>query len=225
MREGTIEVPSRESSRMLMNKENDMNTDKRAAKWSLKARKAALAAALVAICCALAVGGSLAYFTAEGTARNVITTGDVEVTVIEQQLVDGALRPYPDQPIQFMPSTAISKIVTVRSEEQPAWIRMGYEIVIYDAEGKRKDVSDAELAELIIIGHTSTKWMFEDGWWYYPDALKDGETTEPLFDSVSFSGPGMGNEYQNCTMEIIVTAQAVQQVHNGSTVMEACWPE
>jgi len=42
-----------------------------------------------------------------------------------------------------------------------------------------------------------------------------------LFWEVVFSGVNMTNEYQNCTIEIDVDAQAVQTANNGSSVLEA----
>ena len=51
------------------------------------------------------------------------------------------------------------------------------------------------------------------------------EYTEELMTKVSFSGPGMTNEYQGCTIEVTITAQAVQADNNKTTVLEALgWP-
>ena len=51
-----------------------------------------------------------------------------------------------------------------------------------------------------------------------------GKTTDILFDTVTFA-PQMGNEYQNCTANIKISAQAVQTANNGKTVLEAKgWP-
>lgn len=48
-------------------------------KRSLKTKLLALS--VVLILAALSVYGTLAYFTAQGTARNVITTGDVKIAL------------------------------------------------------------------------------------------------------------------------------------------------
>ena len=47
--------------------------------------------AILCILLSLVMGRTLAYFTAEDTARNVITSGAVSVEVVEKQLVGGAL--------------------------------------------------------------------------------------------------------------------------------------
>lgn len=64
-----------------------------------------------------------------------------------------------------------------------------------------------------------------DGYLYYKDPLKPGETTEPIFTTVTFD-VAMGNEYQGATATVDVLAQAVQTAHNGDTVMDAQgWPK
>lgn len=184
--------------------------------------------AIVAICLAIISGGTLAYYTHTDTARNVITSGGIKVQIVEQQLVNGALQEYPaeDEAIQIMPGTSVSKIVSVKSLQQSAWIRMSYTLSVLDPEGKPMDVSAEELARIITIDTDSTSWTEKDGWYYYNAPLSSAdEGSKPLFTSVSFSGPNMGNEYQSCTLHIDVKAQAVQQANNGSTVTEAIWPD
>ena len=68
-------------------------------------KKKLLYIAAIVICLSLITGGTYAYFTASDTARNVITSGGIEVKVVEQQLVNGTLQPYPSQPIPVMPAT------------------------------------------------------------------------------------------------------------------------
>ena len=188
-------------------------------------KKKILYIAAIVICLSLSTGGTYAYFTTSDTARNVITSGGIEVKVVEQQLVNGTLQPYPSQPIPVMPATTVSKIVSVQSTEQAAWVRMNYPLTVYDADGKKMEIPADELAKVIVIASDTANWTLKDGWWYYNTAVKGGETTKPLFEEVEFSGPHMDNKYQLCTVVIDVTAQAVQQANNGATVWEALgWP-
>lgn len=188
-------------------------------------KKKLLYIAAIIICLSLITGGTYAYYTTSDTARNVITSGGVEVAVVEQQLVNGSLQPYPNQPIQVMPATTVSKIVSVQSSGQAAWVRMKYTLTVFDAQGREMDIPADELAKVIVIEADTSNWTLKDGWWYYNTAVKGGETTKPLFEEVVFSGPYMDNKYQLCTVQIDVTAQAVQQANNGTTVWEALgWP-
>ena len=189
-------------------------------------KKKVLYIAIVVICLALITGGTYAYFTTSDTARNVITSGGIEFKIVEQQLVNGTLQPYPNQPIPVMPATKVSKIVSVQSTGQAAWVRMNYTLTVYDADDKKMDIPADELAKVIVITPDATNWTQKDGWWYCMTDVASGETTQPLFDEVVFSGPYMDNKYQSCTVVIDVTAQAVQKANNGATVWEALgWPE
>lgn len=189
-------------------------------------KKKILYIAAIFVCLSIITGGTYAYYTTSDTARNVITSGGIEVNVVEQQLVNGTLQPYPSQPIPVMPATTVSKIVSAQSTEQAAWVRMNYTVTVYDADGNKMEVPADELARVIVIDPDTTNWILKDGWWYCKTAIKSGETTSPLFEEVVFSGPNMDNKYQNCTVEIVVTAQGVQHANNGSSVMDALgWPE
>lgn len=189
-------------------------------------KKKIFAMAMVIICVSILASTTLAYFTDIGTARNVITSGGVSVEVVEQQLVDGTLQPYPAEPIGIMPGTTVSKIVSVTSLAQAAWVRVGYTVTVFDPNGEEMAVPAEELAKLVVIQPDAESWTERDGWWYYTAAVSGGDSASPLFDQVHFNGPDMGNEYQNCTIVIDVTAQAVQQANNGATALEAVgWPE
>lgn len=189
-------------------------------------KKRIFALAVVLICLSVLASTTIAYFTDTDIARNVITSGGIDIRIVEQQLVDGKLVDYPSEPIPVMPATTVSKIVSVQNTDEPAWIRATYTVTVYDMDGNEVDVSADELEKVIMIDPDGTNWTEKDGWWYYNTAIASGETTKPLFEEVVFSGPYMDNKYQDCTVEIIVTAQGVQQANNGSTVMEALgWPE
>ena len=189
-------------------------------------KKKILYIAAIVICLSLITGGTYAYFTTSDTARNVITSGGVGIQIVEQQMVNGTAQPYPNQPIPVLPATEVSKIVSVQSLEQIAWIRANYTVTVYDAEGEEMDIPDEELKRAIIIKNSSTNWTEKDGWWYYDTAIGSNGLTAPLIEEVEFSGPDMDNKYQLCTMIIEVNAEAVQKANNGTTVWEALgWPE
>lgn len=188
-------------------------------------KKKIISLCLVVCLLATAIGGTLAYFTAEETARNVITSGAVSVEVVEKQLVEGALENYPDASVSVMPGSTVSKIVSAKNLDEPAWVRMAYTVTIKDANGDVMELSADQLDQIITIDTDTANWTYKAGWWYCNKALTTGEESKPLFTEVIFSGPEMGNTYQNCTVMIDVTAQAVQKVHNGDTVMDAAgWP-
>lgn len=181
--------------------------------------------ALVMICAAILTVGTAAFFTAEDQVHNVITTNGVDIEIEEWQQTPDGLKPYPqDKPIELMPGVTVSKIATIKNMEADAWIRAKFEVVIKDENKQIMDLSPETLASIITVPMNEDEWLRKDGdseWWYYHEAVGAGETTEPLFSEVIFDGPNMTNEYQNCEVELIVIAKAVQSANNGDSAIEA----
>lgn len=174
---------------------------------------------VLAICIATITVGSLAYFTAEGTARNVITTGGVAIAVREWADADKQT-PFEDLE-DIMPGTVVTKIAEIQNTgASDAWIRVR---VTKDIRLAGDGTADLSLVELDLNLEDWT--LGEDGYLYYNSAVKPGEVTEPIFTTVTFRAE-MGNEYQNATATVDVAAQAVQTANNGTNAMDAQgWPE
>ena len=168
--------------------------------------------AAVVVCLSLTAFGTMAYFTAEDAAHNVITSADAEkAESFPQNGVSGVL-----------PGTEVTKIVEVKNTgSSAAYVRVKVHKEIRLAQGIEGDVDTA----LIVLDFDENFWILGgDGYYYYHEALKPGEVTKPLFASVSFDKT-MGNLYQNSTATVDVTAYAVQTANNGHTVMDAQgWP-
>ena len=172
---------------------------------------------VLAICIATLAAGTIAFFTAEGKAHNVITTGGVEIAV-QEWADDEKTKPF-ENLSGVMPNTTVTKIAEVKNTgASDAWVRVKVEKNIkLQGEG----TPDTGLVELT---RSSTDWTEKDGYDYYTKALKPGEVTAPIFTAVTFNAD-MGNEYQNATATVDVSAQAVQTANNGDTVMDAKgWP-
>ena len=172
---------------------------------------------VLAICIATLAAGTLAYFTSEGKAHNVITTGGVEIAVQEWADED---KQTPFEDLEgIMPGMTVTKIAEIKNTgASDAWVRVKVEKNIQlQGEGK----PDTGLVELTL---NTADWTEKDGYYYYTKVLKPGEVTAPIFTAVTFK-PDMGNEYQNATATVDVVAQAVQTANNGETVTDAKgWP-
>lgn len=176
------------------------------------------------LCIGVSVLSTVAFFTAEDTARNVITAGSLDIEVIEERMnEEGELTPYPEEPIQVLPGAKVSKIVSVKNNDAEAYIRVKLDVTVKDADGNALEADDA-----ILTVCSNEIWQTNeenDGWLYYNGVVKSGEITLPVIDGVEFS-PDMGDEFQGATAEINVTAQAVQVANNGDNVFLAQgWPE
>lgn len=201
----------------------------------MKTRLQAAAAALGLVLAFLSVGmGTYAYFTDVFTVHNVITTGNVDIELIDRTLTaDGEETTFPDPADEngvadIMPTETVSKLVRVANTgENEAWVRIALDIVITAENGGRltNELSGGTPAVAINFGQ-NTGWVSgEDGCWYYSTPLQPGESTPNLFETVTLTRE-IGNEYQNCTVEINVQAHAVQVANNSTSVTEAKgWPD
>ena len=199
-------------------------------------KKKVLLLASLAICAAIVASGTLAYFTTEETAHNVITTGSVGIELVEKTKDDsGTEIDFPAEGISgVMPGTSVSKIVSVKNDgEAVAWIRIWVNTAISDEE---KQVClpleievGGETIPVITLDTDGEKWTYEEGYYYYNEPVAPGASTGTLFETVKFA-PEMGNEYQNCKVLIDVAAEAVQTANNpipdgGDVTDVKGWPE
>ena len=81
---------------------------------------------VLAICIATLAAGTLAYFTSEGKAHNVITTGGVEIAVQEWADMEKT-KPF-ENLTGVMPNATVTKIAEVKNTgASDAWIRVKVE--------------------------------------------------------------------------------------------------
>ena len=176
-------------------------------------KKLTIISALV-ICATIVTSGTLAYFTAEDRARNVITSGGVNIELVETtKKGDGTEVEFPKEGLTgIMPGTSASKIVSVKNIGDEAWIRVKVDTTILDSQGNElpQTIGDTSVVSYEV---SSTDWFSSDGYYYYKDSVQMNESTNILFDEVRFAKE-MGNEYQNCRIEIDIDAQAVQTANN-----------
>jgi len=182
-------------------------------------KKIALVVVIISLI-AMGISGTMAYFTADSTATNVITAGNIDIDLIEMEKTDEGLKPFEDKD-GVMPGDVISKIVTVKNiSDNEAYIRIQLQKTITLAGNADGNVD----LSLIRCDINTTDWTEKDGYYYYNKPLAAGEETAPLFTNVELSA-SMGNMYQNCEARIDVKAGAVQVKNNGTSVLEATgWP-
>ena len=158
-----------------------------------------------------------AYFTTEARARNVITTSKVDITL--NSSADSS------QAIPVMPGVTVEQEIDVANAPGAAdsYVRVKAEIGLTKA-GDSAPITAEEQDRILSVSSDSADWVDgKDGWWYYRNVLSASpenatdeqlSKTTPLLLKLAFSGPNMGNEYQNATGEIAIVAQAIQAKNN-----------
>ena len=149
---------------------------------------------------AVAVGGTLAYFTAEDSETNTFTVGNVAIDLTEpgweaagEEEAKGA---YPGEPLAKDPTVE-------NTGDNPCFVRI--EVTNLDQFGNKGDI---QYRTDYVLGKLGENWaLHTDGYFYYTKVLPEGETTDALFDQIVMPTGLEGNE---ATEDIVVTAQAVQ---------------
>ncbi len=174
----------------------------------------ALAISLAVIVATFFTQGSVAFYTANGTATNVVTAGDVTLEIIEQH-GDGS---FPADGVYIMPGKLVSKKVWVKNIcGHPFYLRVKLTNGIDDA---------ALSADCFEIDFNTTDWtLYEDGYYYYNNVLGVGEETTRLFEEVKIAGK-MDNAYLGKTLTLTVDAEAVQSENNPAKApwLAVGWP-
>lgn len=147
-----------------------------------------------------------AYFTAEETTTNEISTGIVDMDFYE---LDAEGNRY-DEGMAFedvMPGMELYKepIIENLDDVQPFYTRAKVTVTVTAQDGTI--LSDAPI--LLNIGED---WEYADGWYYYCDEVAPKDKVS-LFTNVTID-QNMGNEYQHCRIEMNIDTQAVQVKNN-----------
>ena len=160
-------------------------------------------------------GGTWAYFTAQASTENTITTGSVHLQ-IHQRTADGTEI---SQGEPVMPGDTVSRIVTVENTgEQPVYLRVRL------IKGVLGEALSAE--ECMSFAVNTGAWTSRDGYYYYNEALPAGGETASLIDEIHFEGIAIDNAYLGKGFTLDVEAYGVQSVNNGGSALDALgWPE
>lgn len=189
-------------------------------------KKRIFIAAVLVLVVSLAAYGTMAYLTAKETAHNIITAGSIQVELLDKtqpEKTDGIEENFSQWPdftavypkgMAVMPGTEASKLVAVKKLDGSAdcWIRIRIMDSMTLTDGSVRELSPNEVAMNLDL----VNWVEgADGWYYYRTPLTtENSITAPLFTTVSFSAPALGNEYKGASYSIKIEVQAVQSDHN-----------
>jgi len=184
----------------------------------MKGRILIIACVIVAICCV--ASGTVAFYTKDATATNVITTGKVDLEIVET--TDNSVE-FPESGVVVLPGATVSKIVSVRNiSNHPIYVKLRLAKFV----NNDKLQADFMANNVLSTDFNSDDWTASnDGFVYYNKALEAGKETTPVFREVYISGPNTDNNYRGLNFTLQVDAYGVQSENNGSNYSEAAgWP-
>lgn len=178
---------------------------------------------LGAMVCLIAIlaAGTLAYFTTGAVVHNVITTGEIDISIVES-VPDGTPRYDEEGKLEgyditdIMPDKTVTKDVKIHNDTiEPAWIRVKliHTIKSEDGETQPNTLNGVEMVQYNVPAANASKWVKDGVWYYYTEPLAGGADTASLIETVHFAAE-MDNRYQDCTIELSVEAEAVQSKNN-----------
>lgn len=142
------------------------------------------------------------YWKQSGNAMNVIHMGNFQNKIVETYTV----------PAEVNPGDTIEKIVNVANTgDVDSLIRLSVKTEFGERNIEGKFVEEKGLdGDVIRIMCDTNGWLYKDGYYYYKDILKAGETTRyPLFRQYTFS-ENAENAYKGKQARILVTMEAIQ---------------
>lgn len=186
----------------------------------MKKKNLLTAAASLALVAVIGVGATLAYFTDSDTKTNVFTTGNVNITLIDEtegpqkgdQWTVDTTRPDGISYYNVMPADSLSKNVAVTIDELSSDCYVAVQVAV---------VGDADLSDIVEQIEAKAE---ANGWYvtvsdnllrcYYPTALVAGSQaiTAQVFTEIDIPAE-WGNEYAGISFDVVVDAAAVQSAN------------
>lgn len=165
---------------------------------------------------ALLSTGTFAYFTTQAEVENSLTTGTVSLKVRQQDANGDEITEDSEKATVIPGDTAVYSAFVENTGSEPVYLRVK---LVTEVSGGRTAELTSEQKECLEPAINTTDWeLKDDGYYYYKSILQPGEdeATEPLFTSVHFNGPKMGNEYLGSRLTLRVHAYGVQSDNNGT---------
>lgn len=184
-------------------------------------KKIMLTITAAALATMMAIGGTIAWFTDEAKVTNVITMGNIEISLRETD--ESEELGYTEVGLQFGEEVPITPGAELEKDpyvvglgDNDAWVRL--QVI---SSGSATLVEGFSFADLVTF---DSNWIFADGYYYYNQKVDSGHITPPLFDKVTIP-TSWGNDYQNTELTIEIKAEAVQADNLAADSAQAAFAE
>ena len=172
-------------------------------------KKVSIIITAVSLVALIVVGSTLAFFTSQGTVNNVITMGNVKISLDEPMFKDlGSQDGNEFFMNDVMPGQQITKDPTITNEgDHDAYIRCKITVT-------GDNLNSTQIQDVINGLNINSDWHFSNGYYYYKNILPktntDGSNVVQFF--TRFIVPETwSNELENTRFKINVTAEAIQK--------------
>ncbi len=147
----------------------------------------------------IVIGTTIAYYTSSDTFNNEFNTGTYKIETQENF----------ESPDNWTPGTTTPKtVIATNKGNTPAAVRIKLTPSWVDANGDSlplKDNDDNEAAIINFASNLNSKWIYDNGYYYYKRALNENQSTTSLLESVTFNPNFDINNIKDCESEDGVT--------------------
>lgn len=162
---------------------------------------------------------SSAFASRKKSISNHIVFGDLELVLIENTKDDsGKEVPFNNQDEVITEASVVSRIVRVENVcDNDMFVRIALNVDVEDENNNHKSGN-----EMVQYDINEKDWLYQDGYYYYKHILKARETTENLFEELTFD---LEDDLVDSKLHLNIDVEAVQSKNNASNVLEAeGWP-
>ena len=140
----------------------------------------------------VAIGATIAFYTSSDTFNNEFDTGTYKIETQEAFV----------SPDNWTPGTTTPKtVIATNKGTTPAAVRIKLTPSWEDANGDPlplKDGNDNDAAIINFASNLNSKWIYDNGYYYYKKALNENDSTTTLIDSVTFNPDLDINNTKDC---------------------------
>ena len=151
----------------------------------------------------LIMGSVLAAWNVSDFAVNMVSMASYKNTIQENY----------EKPQHVDPGQKVIKEVNIKNEgNTDTFVRVKVDQMFGNTDQNKTFIKDSSLdGNMILIHYNTDLWeLRKDGYWYYKNVLKTGESTEkPLMDSFILSTDA-DNRYKNKEARIIINMESIQ---------------
>lgn len=182
-------------------------------------KKKMLTVSIVAIL--LCTLSTAAFLTSGEVSDNVVTFGNLRLKLINNTIDDNGDEVAVNQLEEKLTGNSVSRIIKVQNVcKNPMYVRVKIE---FEGEDKNGEFSTKEY---VSFESSKSSWTNKDGWFYYNKILKPDQMTSDLFRELRFDLDKLMTDHSGGTLQLKVSAQAVQSENNGSSALSANgWPQ
>jgi hypothetical protein len=121
-----------------------------------------------------------------------------------------------------MPGVPVERDVRVTNINDTAWVRVKVISTVTSASDEALPTTLGD-EPVVMFTYNGEDWLQgADGYYYYKTPMSEGQKSQPLFTAVTLN-PKVNNDYQQCTVDVVIKAEAVQMKNNnknGDAVLE-----